>query len=124
MTWWQWLLVAAAGACGAPLRYVVDTKVSSRLEAVFPYGTLAVNISGSFLLGLITGLALDHGLGTTEQLVLGTGLLGAYTTFSTYTLESLSLFQAGETLAAVRNLAGSVVLGLLASAAGWALASL
>lgn len=106
------------------MRYVVDTVVSSRLEAVFPYGTLVVNVSGSFFLGLITGLALDHGFGTTEQLVLGTGLLGAYTTFSTYTLESLSLIQAGETFAAVRNLAGSLVLGLLACGAGWALASL
>ena len=124
MSWWEWLLVAAAGACGAPLRYMVDTKVSDRVQAVFPYGTLVVNITGSFLLGVVTGLALDHGLGTTEQLVIGTGLLGAYTTFSTFTLESLSLLQAGEAADALRNVAGSVLIGVLAAGAGWALASL
>ena len=124
MAWGEWLLVAAAGACGAPLRYVVDTKVSDRVHAVFPYGTLLVNVTGSFLLGVVTGLVLDHGLGSSEQLVIGTGLLGAYTTFSTFTLESLSLLQGGETAAAVRNVAGSVVAGALAAAAGWALAAL
>ena len=124
MTWWEWLLVAAAGACGAPLRYVVDTKVSDRFNAVFPYGTLVVNVTGSFLLGVVTGLVLDHGLGSSEQLVIGTGFLGAYTTFSTFTLESLSLLQGGETAAAVRNVTGSVVAGALAAAAGWAIAAL
>lgn len=124
MQWWEWLLVAATGACGAALRYVVDTVVSDRVAAVFPYGTLAVNVSGSFVLGLITGFALDHGLGATAQLAVGTGLIGAYTTFSTFTLESLSLVQAGEAGAALRNVAGSVLAGALAAAAGWALASL
>ena len=124
MRWWEWLLVAAAGACGAPLRYVVDTKVSDRVDAVFPYGTLLVNVTGSFLLGVVTGLVLDHGLGSSEQLVIGTGLLGAYTTFSTFTLESLALLQGGETAAAVRNVTGSVVIGALAAAAGWGLAAL
>ena len=124
MTWWEWLLVAAAGACGAPLRYVVDKKVSDRVSAVFPYGTLLVNVTGSFLLGVVTGLVLDHGLGSSEQLVVGTGLLGAYTTFSTFTLESLSLLQGGETAAAVRTVTGSVIAGALAAAAGWALAAL
>lgn len=124
MEWWQWLLVAAAGACGAPLRYVVDAAVSDRVGAVFPYGTLVVNVTGSFVLGVITGLVLDHGFGSTAQLVLGTGLVGAYTTFSTFTLESISSLQAGEAGTALRNVTGSVVTGLLAAAAGWALASL
>lgn len=124
MTWWQWLLVAAAGSVGAPARYLLDTVVSDRVAAMFPYGTLVVNVSGSFALGVLTGLALDHGLGTTAQLVLGTGLLGAYTTFSTFTLETVSLLQSGETQAAVRNAAGSVLVGAGAAAAGWALAAL
>lgn len=124
MAWWQWLLVAAAGSVGAPARYLLDTAVSDRVAAVFPYGTLVVNVSGSFALGVLTGLALDHGLGTTAQLVLGTGLLGAYTTFSTFTLETVSLLQSGETQAAVRNAAGSVLVGAGAAAAGWALAAL
>ena len=116
--------MAAAGACGAPLRYVVDTKMSDRVDAVFPYGTLVVNVTGSFLLGVLTGLLLDHGLGSSEQLVIGTGLLGAYTTFSTFTVESLALLQGGETGAAVRNVTGSVIVGALAAAAGWGLAAL
>jgi CrcB protein len=124
LVWWDWLLVAAAGACGAPLRYLVDTLVTDKAATVFPYGTLVVNLTGSFVLGVVTGFALDHGLGATEQLVVGTGLVGAYTTFSTFTLESLFLLRAGENGAAVRNVAGSVVAGLLAAAAGWALASL
>jgi len=124
LTWWEWLLVAAAGACGAPLRYIVDTRVSDRVHAAFPYGTFVVNVTGSFFLGVVTGLVLDHGLGSSEQLVIGTGLLGAYTTFSTFTLESLSLLQSGETAAAVRNVTGSVIVGALAAGAGWALAAL
>ena len=116
--------MAAAGAVGAPLRYVVDTKVSERAQAVFPHGTLVVNVTGSFLLGVLTGLALDHGLGSAAQLAVGTGFLGAYTTFSTFALESLSLLQAGERGLAARNVAGSVAAGLLAAAVGWALASL
>jgi CrcB protein len=124
MVWWEWLLVAAAGACGAPLRYVLDTVVSQRAAASFPYGTLVVNLTGSFVLGLITGFSLDHRLDPTAQLAVGTGLIGSYTTFSTFTLETGSLLQAGETAAAVRNLTAGVLGGALAAAAGWALASL
>ena len=124
MYWWEWLLVAAAGAVGAPLRYVVDTLVSNRVAAVFPYGTLVVNVSGSFVLGMITGLVVDHGFGGTGPLVLGTGLVGSYTTFSTFALETRSLVEAGETTSAARNLATSVLCGTAAAAAGWALMAL
>jgi CrcB protein len=124
MTWWEWLLVVAAGAVGAPLRYVVDTLVSDRSDGMFPLGTLAVNLSGCFALGVVTGLVLDHGVGQAPRLVAGTGLLGAYTTFSTFSLETVTLAEAGEIGLALRNTALSVLAGTLAAAAGWGLAAL
>lgn len=124
MTGWEWVLVGVAGALGAPLRYVVDTLMSERVEGAFPLGTLAVNVSGSFVLGLIAGLALYHGLSRPPKLVLGTGLLGAYTTFSTFSFETLQLAEAGESRAAAVNVLGSVIAGTLAAAAGLGLAGL
>lgn len=124
MLWWEWLLVAAAGAVGAPLRYVIDTVVSERTEGAFPAGTMVVNLSGSFLLGVITGLALYHGLGHLPKQVVGTGLLGAYTTFSTFSLETVVLAEAGESRLALSNALGSLIAGGLAAAAGWGLAAL
>jgi CrcB protein len=124
MSWWEWLLVAVAGAVGAPLRYMIDTVVSERAEGVFPAGTMVVNLSGCFLLGVLTGLVLYHGVGDTAHRVVGTGLLGAYTTFSTFSLETVALAEAGETGLAAWNLVGSLLAGTLAAAAGWALAAL
>lgn len=115
--------VAAAGAIGAPLRYVIDQWVQSRTEGRFPWGTLAINISGSFVLGMVTGLSLYHGLGDLPKTVVGTGLCGAYTTFSTFSYETVRLVEEGELAAAARNTAGSMILGLLAAAAGLAIAS-
>jgi fluoride exporter len=124
MTWWQWVLVGLAGAVGAPLRYVVDTLVSGRVEGAFPYGTLVVNISGSFALGLLSGLAMYHGLPGTPKLIVGTGLVGAYTTFSTFSFETVALLEEGETRLAARNVAFSAVVGAAAAGAGLALAAL
>ncbi len=124
MTWWQWVLVGLAGAIGAPLRYVVDTLVSDRFRGAFPYGTVVVNISGSFGLGLLSGLAIYHGLPGTPRLVIGTGLVGAYTTFSTFSFETVALLEEGQTRLAARNVAVSVVAGAAAAGAGLALASL
>jgi CrcB protein len=124
VTWWQWVLIAAAGAVGAPLRYGVDTLVSERVSGVFPLGTLVVNMSGSLALGLITGLALYHGVRGTPQLVLGTGLVGAYTTYSTFTFETIALLEEGEAGSAVRNVLWNIVTGTAGAAAGLALAAL
>lgn len=124
MSWWEWLLIAAAGALGAPLRYVVDSLISDRAGGVFPVGTMAVNLSGSFLLGVLTGLVLYHGFGDVPKRVVGTGLLGAYTTFSTFSLETVALAEGGESGLAVRNAVYSVLAGSLAAAAGWGLAAL
>jgi CrcB protein len=124
MSWWLWLLVAAAGAAGAPVRYVIDTVVSDRIGGVFPGGTLVVNLSGSFLLGVVTGLVLYHGLGPVPKQVVGTGLLGAFTTFSTFSLETVVLAEAGESTLALWNAAASLLAGGLAAAGGWGLAAL
>ncbi len=124
MTWWVWLLVGLAGAVGAPLRYVVDTLVSDRVGGVFPLGTLAVNVSGSFGLGLVSGLVIYHGLSGPPNLVLGTGLIGAYTTFSTFSFETVALLEEGEAALAARNVVLNAVVGAGAAAAGLALAAL
>jgi CrcB protein len=124
MTWWQWVLVGLAGAVGAPLRYVVDTVVTERIQGAFPLGTLVVNGSGSFALGLLSGLAIYDGLPGTPKLILGTGLVGAYTTFSTFSHETIALIDEGEVRLAARNVAVSVVVATAAAAAGLALAAL
>jgi CrcB protein len=120
----DWVLVAVAGALGAPARYVVDTLVEERLGGTFPFGTLVVNVSGSLVLGLLTGLAMYHGLARGAKVVLGTGFLGAYTTFSTFSFETLGLFEDGDARAGLANIAVSLVAGGAAGAAGLALAAL
>jgi CrcB protein len=121
---WTWLAIAGAGAVGAPLRYAVDATISSRYRRLFPLGTYVVNITGCFVLGCITGFALYHSLAKTTVLIVGSGLVGAYTTFSTFTLETTVLSQRGERRLALWNLAGSVLLGFAAAASGVALAAL
>jgi fluoride exporter len=109
-----WIGIALLGGVGALARFGLDTFVSTRTGGVFPWGTLAVNASGSFVLGFVAGVAL-----TGDALVLvGTGLVGSYTTFSTWMLETQRLGEDGEGRAALANLALSVVLGLVAVALG------
>lgn len=115
--------VAVAGFLGAPARYVLDALISERARGVFPWGTFVVNVSGSLVLGFLTGLALYHGFPSTAKTVLGTGFLGAYTTFSTFTYETTSLAEEGSRAEALANVAGSVVAGVAAAAAGLALAA-
>ena len=85
MSGWTWCAFLLAAAGGAPSRYLLDSFVQARDRTDFPWGTCIVNLSGSFLLGLITGLALYHAFPADARLVLGTGFCGAYTTFSTFT---------------------------------------
>jgi CrcB protein len=124
MSAWLWVAVAVAGAIGAPLRYVIDGLVSGRIRNTFPFGTFVVNVSGSFVLGLITGLVLYHAFPADGRLIIGVGLIGAYTTFSTFTFEAASLIERGEARLAVLNIGGSVVVGAAAAAAGLALGAL
>jgi CrcB protein len=116
--------VAVAAGLGAVVRYVVDRVVQHRTRAEFPYGTLLVNVSGSLLLGLLTGLSVHHGLPSSATVIAGVGFAGGYTTLSTWAWESLALAETGELLQAALNVVGSFVIGLAAAAAGLGLASL
>jgi CrcB protein len=114
-----WAAVAVLGGLGALARYLVDVLVGLRLGGRLPLGTLAVNVSGSLVLGALSGAAVAHGV----SLLAGAGFLGAYTTFSTWLWESLVLAEDGRTGAALANLAGLLALGLGAAALGWAIGS-
>jgi fluoride exporter len=116
--------VALAAGAGALLRYLVDQLVQHRVGSERPWGTAIINVTGSFLLGLVTGLALHHGFPPTATLVLGTGFAGGYTTLSTWAWESLALAEAGDLLEASLNVLGSFAVGLAAAAAGLGLALL
>jgi fluoride exporter len=102
--------IGALGGVGALARFLLDGAVSERVASAFPWGTLAVNVSGSFVLGLVGGGDL-----------VGTGLLGAYTTFSTWMLETHRLAEEGRVRLAVVNIVGSLAAGLAAAALGRAL---
>jgi CrcB protein len=119
-----WLAFCAAAAVGAPLRYVVDNVVADRTAGAFPWGTFTVNVTGSFLSGLVAGLAIHHGLPATVRTVVATGFLGSYTTFSTFTFETVRLVEEGALDEAVRNAVGTLVVCALAAGAGLALAGL
>jgi CrcB protein len=119
-----WVGFVVAGAVGAPARYLLDDAISSRALGVFPWGTLLINVSGSFLLGLLTGLALFHAFPPTAKVILGTGFCGAYTTFSTFTYETIRLLEEGAVNEAVRSALANLLLGAGAAAAGLAAAAL
>ena len=109
-----WVGVGLAGGAGALARFALDALVSERLGSGFPWGTLAVNVSGAFLLGLVAGATL-HG---DALAVAGTGALGSYTTFSTWMLETQRLGEDGQPWLLALNLAVSVAAGLGAVALG------
>jgi CrcB protein len=116
-------LLVVGGAVGAPARYLVDGFVQNRSRGVFPWGTFVINVSGSLILGFLTGLTMYHGLGALPKVAIGTGFCGAYTTFSTFSYETLRLLEEGAVLAASLNAAASVMVGLAAAAVGLALAA-
>jgi CrcB protein len=111
------LLVLVCGGAGAVARFLVDGVVQSRRPGSFPLGTLVVNLSGAFLLGLLAGLAPPSRL----MLLLGTATVGSYTTFSTWMLETQRPAEDGEHAVARWNIVVSVVGGLIAVALGRAL---
>jgi CrcB protein len=116
------LLVVLGAAVGAPLRYLADRAVQARHDSVFPWGTFTVNIVGSFILGvLIRGAALNEVPGNVSAL-LGTGLCGALTTYSTFGYETVRLLEDRVRAYAVLNVAASIVAGLGAAFCGIAVA--
>ena len=117
------LLVALGAAVGAPLRYLVDLWVQSLHGTVLPWGTFVVNVAGSFVLGVVGGLAARGNVPPAVVALAGTGFCGALTTFSTFGYETVGLAREGAWRAAAANALGSVVAGLAAVWAGYALAA-
>jgi CrcB protein len=114
-----YVLIAIGGAAGALTRFALDTWVSSRVAGDFPWGTLVINVSGSFLLGLLFALTVERALLPSDlRPPLMIGFLGAYTTFSTWMLETWRLVEVGAFGAALLNVGGSVLLGVLAVVSG------
>lgn len=108
-------LVGIGGAIGSILRYLASTGIQNKFLSAFPYGTMLVNISGCFIIGIIYALAARNNLSPEWRFFLATGLCGGYTTFSTFSYESLSLLRDGELFYATAYIAASVVLGILAT---------
>jgi fluoride exporter len=114
VSWLVWIGVAFLGGCGALARFGLTLVIADRLHPHLPVGTLAVNVSGAFLLGLLAGASVDGD----ARLLFGAGLLGAYTTFSTWMIETQRIGEAGRRRIAVANVVLSIALGLAAVALG------
>jgi CrcB protein len=114
----NWVLVIAGGMVGAPLRYLTDRTVQARHDTVFPWGTFAVNVVGCLILGTLTGAAVAGAASSHLQLLVGTGLCGALTTYSTFSFETLRLAEDGARFYAAVNVIASVVAGLGAAFVG------
>jgi CrcB protein len=115
------LVICVAGGVGAALRFVVDGLIRGRLTIAFPLATVVINVTGSFGLGLITGLGSHAGLPHDWVLILGGGVMGGYTTFSTASVETVRLIEQRRWGSALLNGVGMLVLSVAASALGLAL---
>jgi CrcB protein len=111
------LLVAVGGGVGAALRFVLDGVVKARVRR-FPIGTMVINVSGSLVLGFVTGLGEAGTIAAPMVAVLGTGMMGGYTTFSTASVETVQLLRTGKTRLAVLNGLGMLVVSVGAAALG------
>ncbi|MEU2582472.1 fluoride efflux transporter CrcB [Streptomyces avermitilis] len=117
------LAVGAAAAVGAVARYTLDQYMQYRSPGLFPRGTWLINITGSFVLGLLMGLGARHGLPEQVVPIAGVGFCGAYTTFSTFSYELVHLREKGQVTKSLLYGASSLTAGLLAAAAGLAIES-
>jgi CrcB protein len=108
----NWLLVIMGGAVGAPLRFLTDRAVQKRHDTVFPWGTFTVNVVGCLVLGVLTGAVTAGAAPSQVQLLIGTGLCGALTTYSTFSYETLRLVEDGAKFYAAANAVASVAAGL------------
>lgn len=114
----QIIAIGVAGALGTLTRYGLGLWFSERVGPGFPWGTFVINITGAFILGFLAAVGRQR-IGPTLFLALTTGFLGGYTTFSTWTVETLTLAQKGNMTLALTNLVGSAVVGYLAAALGY-----
>ncbi len=119
------LLVVGLGSfIGGVLRYLLSVVIQAKTMSVFPWGTLLVNLSGCFFIGLLVGIANKAGLSTEWKLFLATGILGGFTTFSAFSLETIHLFRHAHYLTAFTYIIASIVVGLLAVITGLAFVKL
>lgn len=116
------LAVLAGGVIGAPARYLVDRAIQARRDTVFPWGTFAVNLAGSLVLGFLLGAQRHLSLPSAVFALLGTGLCGGLTTFSTFSYETLRLLEDGAVSAAGLNVIGSLTAAVLLAWLGYLLA--
>ena len=113
------LLVLAGGALGSGARYLVAVWMANRFGPEFPWGTLTVNVAGSFLIGLLATLADEvASIGPAARVFLVVGVLGGFTTFSSFSLETLRLAEQNEPIRAAANVLANVALALLAALVG------
>jgi len=121
----QILAIAAGGAIGSVLRYAVSTGVYSMFGRDFPYGTMAVNVAGSFLMGLLFVLMVERlDMSGMWRMAILVGFLGAFTTFSTFSIETVNLLQGGDFMRALLNITISVAFCLVATWIGFRLGRL
>jgi fluoride exporter len=118
------LSICVAGGMGAALRLVLDGLIRARVKSTYPVGTTVINVTGSLLLGLVTGLATSQLVSHQWQLVVGTGFLGGYTTFSTASFETVRLIEDRRYIAAAFNGLGMLLICTAAAALGFAAALL
>jgi CrcB protein len=118
--WLPYRLVGLGGFLGANARFVVARSVGGMIDTRFPLGTFAINMSGSFLLGVVGSLVAQRVSPVSDglRLAIGIGFIGAYTTFSTFEFETHALLETGELAMALVNMIGSLVVGMLALRAG------
>jgi CrcB protein len=118
------VIICVAGGVGAALRLMLDGLIRAQIKSTYPVGTTVINLTGSFLLGLLTGLATSQMVPHQWQLIIGTGLLGGYTTFSTASFETVRLIEDRRYIAAAFNGLGMLVICSAAAALGFAAALL
>jgi CrcB protein len=117
------LYVCLGAGLGAPARYLLDRAIQSRRDAVMPWGTVIVNVVGSLVLGVVAGVSAHHQVPPAVVWSIGTGLCGALTTYSTFSYETLRLYEAGAWLYAVANVTSNVVGAVAAAWLGYAVGS-